>query len=174
MHTPLERQSMMHGTKNSTGEPKCYSCGCSYCNSPLMQCSASTAHSLMFAELYRCIKNSNSVCDTRRTLFSQDKFSGSEITPCGSPGAAFERISLFQVTSETTLSVQSVSDSVSPSGHSLLKFKKSCVFAVMGQRPALSLVVARCVRKHVLQSVSFSQEETHFLVPPVDCGNVLQ
>lgn len=40
--------------------------------------------------------------------------------------------------------------------------------------PFLSLVVAGSVCKHVLQSVSFSQQETHLLVAPVDCGKVLQ
>lgn len=118
---------MMHGTKNSTGEPKCYSCGCSYCTSLLMQCRASTANSLMFSELYRCTINSNSVCDTRWTFFSQDKLSGSEITPCRTPGAAFECISPSQVTSETRLSVQSVSDGESPFSHQSAEVKKSCV-----------------------------------------------
>lgn len=38
----------------------------------------------------------------------------------------------------------------------------------------LSLVVAGCVCKHVLESVGFSQEKAHLLIAPVDCGKVLQ
>lgn len=38
----------------------------------------------------------------------------------------------------------------------------------------LPLVVAGSVCEHVLESVSFGQEETHLLVPPVDRGKVLQ
>lgn len=35
-------------------------------------------------------------------------------------------------------------------------------------------VVARCICKHVLQSVGLSQEEAHLLITPVDGGEVLQ
>lgn len=43
-----------------------------------------------------------------------------------------------------------------------------------GEAGLLPLIVTGCICKHVLESVSFSQQQAHLLVPPVDGGKVLQ
>lgn len=136
-----------------------HSYGYSYCNSPLIQCSTLTAISLIFTELYGCTIDPDPMRHSLDFIFT------------GYVLCLHQSLPGYLKDNTWTL-VWTISDTVSPSSQQWFDFRVGC--ACCEAASDLSFVVAGRVCEHVLQSISLSQEETHFLVTPMDCRKVLQ